>query len=156
MSDEGTLNQIRDNVSSLSTTMTSFLSAQTVLNESQKLINETNTSTLNKISESMTKSDAMQVELNGQSQRITEQALRQAATDDKISSLVEQVAVTTVLTGQTQDLKKTWSKAAVGVFFMFLASLGTMVYGTVAKQEASENSSAQLQAVLTELLARKE
>lgn len=156
MSDTETLKEIRDNVSSLSNTMAGFLAAQTVLNDSQKSINETNTNMLSKISESMVKSEAMQSEMNGQSQRITELSVRQSATEDKVSFVSEQVAVNKSILNHVQDLKKVWAKAGIGMFFAILVSTVALVYGTAAKQEASEKTTEQLKSALTELLARKE
>ncbi len=156
MSDTETLKEIRDNVSSLSNTMAGFLAAQTVLNDSQKSINETNTNMLSKISESMVKSEAMQSEMNGQSQRITELSVRQSATEDKVSFVSEQVAVNKSILNHVQDLKKVWTKAGIGMFFAILVSTVALVYGTAAKQEASEKTTEQLKSALTELLARKE
>ena len=104
----------------------------------------------------MARSEAMQVELNGHTQRMTEMSHKQTVTDDKVVNLSEQVTINKILVDQTQDLKKIFAKSMVGVFFMFLVSVGASVYSTNAKQEASAESSDQLQTVLAELLAKKE
>jgi len=142
MSGEPTLSSINENLNGLSSDMKAFIAAQRVINES-------NTKTMDKIGESMAKSDAMQIELNGQSQRVTELSHKQSATDSKVVSLSEQVAVNKVLVGQTQDLKKMFAKSMVGIFVMFLLSIGSSVYSTNAKQVANLDLADQLAKILT-------
>ena len=145
MSDDPTLNKINDNLNGLSIVMESFIAAQ-------KVINESNAKTMDKIGESMAKSDAMQIELNGQSQRVTEISHKLTATEGKVVILSEQVAVNKVLVGQTQDLKKMFAKSMVGIFVMFLLSIGSSVYSTSAKQVANLDLADQL----AKILAKKE
>lgn len=137
MSDEPTLNSINESLNSLSNAMTSFVSAQNVMNESQKGINETNTRTLEKLGDALSKSESMQVEINGINQKQTEQQHEISFISKEVSAVTTQVAVNKTLVDQTQDLKKMFSKAMIGVFFMFLVSLGSLVYSTYTKQQSN-------------------
>lgn len=145
MKDDPALTKINDNLNELSSDMKSFISAQMVINES-------NAKTLEKIGDSMAKTDAMQVELNGQSQRVTELSHKLASTDAKVISISEQVAVNKVLVGQTQDLKKMFTRSMIGIFVMFLMMIGSSVYGTNAKEGANLDLAEQL----SKILAKKE
>lgn len=135
-------------LSSIDTKLTMFL-------ESQKAVNESNSKTLDKLSTALAKSEALQVEFNAQSQRVTEISHKMSTMDDKVSNLSEQVAINKILVGQTQDLKNMFAKSMVGIFVMFLLSIGSAVYGAYAKQESDSQSADQLKTVLAEVLAKK-
>jgi len=120
--------------------------------ESQKLVNESNSKTLDKLSDSLLKSESLQIEFNGQAARVTELSHKLSSFGDKVVTLSEEVAVNKVLIGQTQDLKGYVLKAMVGVVFMFAITILASVYTTNAKSEANQEVSA----LLAEILKSKE
>lgn len=84
--------------------------------DSQVKINENLTSTLNEIKTVLSKSEAMQVEMNNQSKRVSALSHKTEAIANDVSDLKTQVAVNKTLVKQTQDLKR-----------MFAASLISMI-----------------------------
>jgi len=132
-----TLKDISDNLSALNAAMTGFVSAQTVINESQKVTNETNAKTFEKLSDSLAKSESMQVEINGINQKQTEQQCELYNLSKDVSEIDKRGAIDNVLVGQSQDLKKIFIRSMVGVFFMFLMSLGTLIYSTATKTQSN-------------------
>lgn len=138
MSEEATLREIRDSVSDLSVTMASFLSVQAVLNESQKVINESNTNTLNKISDSMRNSEAMQVEMNGQTQRLTE--LSQVVKENEKQTAVHttQLAVTKTVVESHNEVKVMFTRAFIALGIAFTIAIGSQVFLTQGNNEVQQ------------------
>ncbi len=87
-----------------------------VLFESQLKFNEDVTSTLNEIKTVLSKSEAMQVEMNNQSKRVSALSHKVETISIDVGDIKTQVAVNKTLVKQTQDLKR-----------MFAASLISMI-----------------------------
>ena len=64
----------------------------------------------------------------------------------------EQVAINRLLVDQTQDLKKMFLRSMIGVFVMFLLSIGSSVY----KTQATATVNAEVAAMIAELIKSKE
>lgn len=152
MSGDATLKSISDNLNALSSAMTGFVSAQTVINESQKVTNETNAKTFEKLSDSLAKSESMQVEINGINQKQTEQQCELSSLSKDFSAMHEQVSITKLLVGQTQDLKKVFIRSMIGAFFVISISLGSSIYMSAVKTQAN----ADVAAAIAEMVKGKE
>ena len=107
----------------------------TMFMESQKEVNNTVSKAIEHMASTAIKSESMQVEMNGQSERINDLSHKVSGIDKKVHELSEQVVVNKLLVSQTQDLKKMFTKAMVGVFFMFLCSLGVQLMQNQQKNE---------------------
>ena len=103
--------------------------------QSQERVNESVSKAIEHMATSASKSESMQVEMNGQSERINDLSHKVSGIDKKVHELSEQVVVNKLLVSQTQDLKKMFTKAMVGVFFMFLCSLGVQLMQNQQKNE---------------------
>jgi len=128
VSGEPTIESVNSNISKLSEIMKSFISAQTVTNES-------NAKTLDKLSDVLSKSESMQTEINGISNRITEIVHDAQISNRDISDIKEGMAVNKSQLSQFQDIKKMFLSAMIGVFFMFLTTLAAQVYNSQNRDE---------------------
>ena len=120
-----------------------FMLSQQRINESFEQAHKDTTAILSK-------SDTQQVEINNITTLITKISSKQESLEDKLSTMHEQVAINKILVGQTQDLKKMFLKSMVGVFVMFLLSIGSSVYTTTAKTQAN----AEVAATIAEMIKK--
>lgn len=96
--------------------------------ESQSKVNLMFADAHKDIAKTLAKSEAQQIEINNTSLsllRLTDKVEREA---DKIADLHSQVSVNSTLVDQTQELKKYFIRGMVGVFLMFVMSIGTQLY----------------------------
>ena len=118
-----------------------------VLFESQLKFNEDVTSTLNEIKTVLSKSEAMQVEMNNQSKRVSALSHKVEIISNDVGKLKTQVAVNQTLVKQTQDLKR-----------MFAASLISMIlaYGwsVYVKKPSTPQLSPEAITALSELIVK--
>ena len=100
----------------------------------------------------MSKSDTQQVEINNISILTTKLSSKQDAFEHRLSTMHEQVAINRLLVDQTQDLKKMFLRSMIGVFVMFLLSIGSSVY----KAQATATVNAEVAAMIAEMIKSKD
>jgi len=118
--------------------------------ESQQKVNESFALAHKDITAALSKSDTQQVEINNITTLIAKLSSKQESFEEKLSTVHEQVAINKLLVGQTQDLKNIFVKSMVGVFVMFLLSIGSSVYTTTAKSQAN----AEVAAMIAEMIKK--
>ena len=120
--------------------------------ESQQRVNESFALAHKDITAALSKSDTQQVEINNISTLTTKLSSKQDAFEHRLSTMHEQVAINRLLVDQTQDLKKMFLRSMIGVFVMFLLSIGSSVY----KTQATATVNAEVAAMIAELIKNKE
>jgi archaellum component FlaC len=120
--------------------------------ESQQRVNESFALAHKDITAALSKSDTQQAEINHISASVSKLSSKHENLEEKLSTMHEQVAINKLLVGQTQDLKKIFAKSMVGVFVMFLLSIGSSVYTTSVKNQAN----AEVAATIAEMIKRKD
>ena len=129
---------------SIDTKLDMFMASQQKVNESFALAHKD-------ITAALSKSDTQQVEINNITTLVTKLSSKHESFEEKLSTVHEQVAINKLLVGQTQDLKNIFVKSMVGVFIMFLLSIGSSVYTTTAKTQAN----AEVAAMIAEMIKNK-
>lgn len=130
---------------SIDTKLDMFMSSQQRVNESFALAHKD-------ITAALSKSDTQQVEINNISILTTKLSSKQDAFEHRLSTMHEQVAINRLLVDQTQDLKKMFLRSMIGVFVMFLLSIGSSVY----KAQATATVNAEVATLIAEMIKSKE
>jgi len=95
-----------------------FMASQVKINESQEKFSENVLSTLDEIKKVLSRSEAMQVEMNHQSKRVSALSHKTETISNDVGELKTQVAVNKTLVKQTQDLKKIFAGAVISMLLM--------------------------------------
>ena len=130
---------------SIDTKLDMFMSSQQRVNESFALAHKD-------ITAALSKSDTQQVEINNITSLVAKLSSKQEKLDDRFSTMHEQVAINKILVDQTQDLKKMFLRSMIGVFVMFLLSIGSSVY----KAQATATVNAEVAAMIAEIIKSKD
>lgn len=110
--------------------------------ESQSKVNLMFADAHKDIAKTLAKSEAQQIEINNTTTALTRLTDKVERQSDKIAEIHSTVSVNSTLVTQTQELKKYFVRGMIGVFLMFVMSMGTQIY------KLDNNSNSELTAAI--------
>lgn len=141
---------------SIDTKLDMFMSSQQRVNESFALAHKD-------ITAALSKSDTQQVEINNLTTVVTKISSKQESQEEKFaakheilevkfSTMHEDVAISKFQSSQYQDIKKMFVRSMIGVFVMFMFTIGQSFY----KTQATATVNAEVAALIAEMIKDKE
>lgn len=94
----------------------------------QKEINQSLSDAVREIAKAVTKSESMQVELNGVSARLSDQSHEIKDIEKRVSTNETQLAVNQTIIKQQQEMKSMFTKAFIGLGFAFIVAVASNVF----------------------------
>jgi len=96
--------------------------------ESQRVVNESISGAISELAKTASKSESMQVEMNGMDKRLTESLEYNRAMERRISLVETKSEVNETIANTQQDFKKMLSKAFLLISVAIIISLGSQVF----------------------------
>ncbi len=106
--------------------------------DSQKSVNENISNAISELAKTASKSDAMQVEMNGQTQRVTELSHTVKDMEKQLATHGTQLAVNKTIIKQQQDMKVMFTRAFIALGVAFTIAIGSQVFMNQGSSEVQK------------------
>ncbi len=106
--------------------------------DSQKSVNEMISNAITELAKTASKSDALQVEMNGQTQRVTELSHTVKEIEKHVALHETQLAVNKTIIKQQQDMKVMFTRAFIALGVAFTVAIGSQVFMNQGSNEVQQ------------------